>query len=75
MYETEYLISELNYLKDSLLLKLSYDIENSKASPDSKKLAEEYRINIGSSPPSFLCPHFVGVFIIHATRPFVNSFL
>ena len=50
MYETEYLISELNYLKDSLLLKLRYDIENSKASPESKKLAEEY---INFIPKSF----------------------
>lgn len=50
MYETEYLISELNYLKDSLLLKLRYDIENSKSSPESKKLAEEY---INFIPKSF----------------------
>ena len=50
MYETEHIKSELNYLKDSLLFKLKYDVENSKASPESKKLAEEY---INFIPKSF----------------------
>ena len=50
MYETEYIKNELDYLKDSLLFKLRYDIKNSKASPESKKLAEEY---INLIPQSF----------------------
>ncbi len=42
MYEYQHIQNELNHLKDTLLFKLKNDVENSNASPESKKLAEEY---------------------------------
>ena len=42
MYEYQHIQNELNHLKDDLLFKLKNDVEISNASPESKKLAEEY---------------------------------
>ena len=50
MYEYQHIQNELSHLKDSLLFKLKNDVEKSNASPESKKLAEDY---INFIPKSF----------------------